>query len=86
MTIKDHIDHGRMVLIADSLDDVLQWLKDPSYHGKEKWLKKLHEVKHYKPRPFKGTIGLKGTEWEKLAEARDIRIRLREEEIGPVPF
>lgn len=86
LTTLDHIQKNRRVLIADDLDDVLLWLKDPSYHGKEKWIKKLHEVRHYTPKPFKGTIGFKGTIYEELAKQRDLRAAMRQQEIGDAPF
>jgi len=86
-TLRDHNAKGRRWLVACDIDDVEEWLKNPEYHGKEKFVKQVfHDKKRRERKKRVGYEPLKGTKWENLKELRDKRIEVSKPQLEDIPF
>ena len=87
LVFRDHDTNKRRWLVACDVEDVIEWLKNPSYHGKERFVTQVFtNIKHrpYVPKPYKDPF--KGTPYEEMRDYRDKRTAAEEARNGLPPF
>lgn len=85
LTLRDLHKRGLCYAVMDDPSEVETWLKDKSWHGKERWIKQIWSEVTPSSKPVIPT-GLAGTPYEGLKQVAEAKRRAFEESIGEAPF